>query len=135
MIQTDIIGRGAAFPFRIDPNGGIAMVGGRDQVEQSMRMILGTPLGERVMRPEFGCAIWDQIFDPLNPSTVGLIIMRAKEALVRWEPRIVVEDIVASGELAGDGVLVLEVRYLIRATNERRNLVYPFYVIAPEAQS
>lgn len=99
-------------------------------------MILSTPIGERRMRPQFGCAVHDLVFAPSNPATHGLIAYHVAEALALWEPRIEVrQDGVRVGVDPEDPARVLvEISYLLRATNQRRNLVYPFYLIPGEPE-
>ncbi|AEV83110.1 hypothetical protein ACWT_2091 [Actinoplanes sp. SE50] len=128
--MSDLIGAGWAFPAGVTPAGGVRLARGGDELDGAIRMILGTAPGERVMRPDFGCALWEQVFAPVNPATLGLIEQAAREALARWEPRIVVEDVTASAD--GEAAVLVTVGYRVRATNDRRNLVYPFYVIPGE---
>lgn len=80
------------------------------------------------MRPEYGCAIHDLVFAPVNEATAGRIQHEVYVSLDRWEPRIEVTDVeVTAG--AEQGVLFIDVRYSIRGTNNPRSLVFPFYVI------
>ena len=87
-VETDFVGTTIAFPLGVDETGAIAMVTGHEAIERSLTMILSTAPGERVMRPEFGCAIWNLLFDPVNDNTLGLMAQSVREALARWEPRI-----------------------------------------------
>ena len=50
--------------------------------------MLPTAPGERVMRPQFGCRIWELLFEPINANTLGLMGEAVREALGPWEPRI-----------------------------------------------
>ena len=80
------------------------------------------------MRPEFGCAVHDVVFDTIDAAIIGAVQTAVYEALERWEPRIEVTDVeVTAG--ADQGVLHIDVRYAIRGTNNPRSLVFPFYVI------
>jgi len=81
------------------------------------------------MRPEFGCRIYDYLFAPADGATAGAIATEVRSALRQWEPRIDVEDVVVSFDAKDPTLLYIDVRYAIRATNDRRNLVFPFYVI------
>ncbi|MFC1418216.1 GPW/gp25 family protein [Streptacidiphilus cavernicola] len=127
-MPEQFVGTGWAFPMRISPTGGIAMVSGEREIEEAMQLVLATAPGERPMRPEFGCAIHDLVFAPVNEATAGRIQHEVRGCLDRWEPRIEVEDVeVAAGE--EPGVLFIDVRYSIRGTNNPRSLVFPFYVI------
>jgi len=94
-------------------------------------MILTTAPGERVMRPDFGCAMWEQVFAPLDANTLGLIEQSVREAVARWEPRITLESVEAVPDDAG-ALIRIEIGYRVLATNDYRNLVYPFYVIPHE---
>ncbi|MEO5724033.1 MAG: GPW/gp25 family protein, partial [Ilumatobacteraceae bacterium] len=90
--------------------------------------------GERMMRPAFGCKIWELMFESINANTLGLMEEAVREALVRWEPRIdVVEVKVIPDEQPG--VVRIGIGYRIKVTNDRRNLVYPFYMIPGEGGS
>lgn len=129
---ASFIGQGWSFPVRYDPRGGIALASGSDEISGSLRMILSTALGERVMRPEFGCAIWDHIFDPITPSTLGAMTHAVREAITRWEPRIELESVEAEPNPDTAGRIDIDIVYTIPATNDRRNLVFPFYVIPAE---
>jgi phage baseplate assembly protein W len=131
MTATDLIGRGWDFPTRVGAAGGIRLAGGGDEVDASIRMILSTSPGERVMRPAFGCAIWDHVFAPLHGGTLGLLEQATRDALAQWEPRIDVEAVTVAADDA-HAVARIGIDYTVRATNDRRNLVYPFYVIPHE---
>lgn len=132
--SSTFIGRGIAFPMRVDHTGSIAMVSGPQDVDRSILMVLATAKGERLMRPEFGCAIWDQLFEPINPNTLGAMAHAVLEALEQWEPRVVVEDVRPAPNPEHDGRVDIAITYQIKATNDRRNLVYPFYVIPREGE-
>jgi phage baseplate assembly protein W len=132
-MSEEFIGRGWAFPLRTDATGGIAMVSRQREVEEAIRLILGTTPGERPMRPEFGCRIHDFIFGLADGTTANEITVEVKRALLRWEPRIDVEDVVVSFDALDQTLLYIDVRYSLRRTNDRRNLVFPFYVIPGEA--
>ena len=130
--MSDILGSGLAFPLTVDRRGAIALVGGRDDIEQALAIILGTAPGERPMRPEFGCEIHDLVFDTIDAATVGRIETAINAAIVRWEPRIELTEIDFDLSRARDGVLEITIGYRILATNQAHNLVYPFYVIPAE---
>ena len=130
--QQDHVGRGWAFPLSADARGGIAMVEGSEKTDASIRVILSTAPGERLMRPDFGCAIWDHVFAPLEPYTLNVMNDAVRRALIQWEPRIVLVDVAAELSEEEDGRVDITVTYRIKATNDLRNLVYPFYVIPKE---
>ena len=128
------IGRGIAFPMRVDHTGAIAMVSGPQDIDRSIVMVLSTAKGERLMRPQFGCSIWDQLFEPINANTLGLMAQGVRDALSQWEPRVELEDVVTRADEETQGKVVIDITYRVRATNDRRNLVYPFYTIPGEAE-
>ncbi|MFI0466237.1 GPW/gp25 family protein [Saccharopolyspora sp. 5N102] len=127
------IGRGWAFPLRVGATGGIAMVEREQEIEEAIRLVLGTAPGERPMRPEFGCGIHEYVFAPSDGATAGRIAQEVRSALRRWEPRIDVTDVVVAFDTVEEGVLYIDVHYTLRATNDRRNLVFPFYTIPHSA--
>nr|WP_223184571.1 GPW/gp25 family protein [Streptomyces sp. CBMA152] len=115
--------------MRVGATGGIGMVERDREIEEAIRLVLGTAPGERPMRPEFGCGIHDYVFAPGDGATAGLIAQEVRVALERWEPRIEVNDVAIAFDAVDDGVLYIDVRYTVRSTNNRRNLVFPFYTI------
>lgn len=128
----DFLGSGWSFPVRINSRGGIGLVHAESDVEESIRLILATPIGERRMRPEFGCGVHDLVFAINDATTHGLIQHYVIEALTLWEPRIEVLDVGVSTDEAEPSQVMVHIHYALRATNQRRNLVYPFYLIPGE---
>jgi Bacteriophage baseplate protein W len=128
-VSEQFIGRGWAFPLRVDQTGGIALVSREQEIEEAIRLILGTSPGERPMRPEFGCRIHDYVFASADGATASAIAAEVREAIRRWEPRVDVEDVQVSFDARDAAVLYIDIKYAIRRTNDRRNLVFPFYVI------
>ena len=126
------VGRGIAFPMRVDASGSLALVSGVADIEKSMRIIIGTAPGERPMRPEFGCRIWELLFEPINTNTLGLMETVVEEALQRWEPRVEITAVTADAVDPSNGAVDISIAYVIASTNESRNLVYPFYTIPGE---
>jgi phage baseplate assembly protein W len=129
---TEIIGSGLAFPLQVDRRGGIALARDETDIEQAIELILGTAPGERPMRPEFGCGVHDFVFDSIDASTVGKMEEAIRDALDRWEPRVIVQTVEFDLDHVGEGRLVIDIGYRVRVTNTLRNLVYPFYVIPAE---
>ena len=129
--MTEIIGSGLAFPLQVDRRGGIALARDEQDIDQAIQLILGTAPGERPMRPEFGCRMWSLIFAPLTAGTLGQIEQYVREALDRWEPRIDVDRVIAVADQESAEVKI-ELDYRMRATNDVRNLVFPFYTIPTE---
>lgn len=122
------LGNGFSFPLRIDARGQIALVTGSEDIEQSIRIILSTRQGERVMRPTFGCRANELLFEPRSAATASMLQEYVMEALRMWEPRIEVRGIHVENESAYPGALLTEIEYEIKATHDTRSIVYPFYI-------
>jgi phage baseplate assembly protein W len=86
------------------------------------------------MRPQFGCRIWDLLFEPVTGNLLGLIAEAVRDALAQWEPRIVVDEVRPRPDPDNHALVRIDIAYRVRATNSRRNLVYPFYVIPHDAE-
>jgi phage baseplate assembly protein W len=131
-MMADFLGTGWAFPVGVDARGRVALARQERDIEQAMRIILLTPRGTRIMRPEFGCQVHDLIFAPNDATTAGLAAYYVEEALGMWEPRIDVQEVTAQPDPDDPGRLLIEIRYQIKATYDRRTLVFPFYRIPGE---
>ena len=131
-MTEDFVGAGWAFPLRTDSSGAVALSSGDREIAEAIRLVLGTAPGERPMRPEFGCGIHQYLFDPADSTTGGRIAYEVRAALLRWEPRIEVVAVEVNPDPDRDFVLYVDIRYVIRGSNDPRNLVFPFYVIPEE---
>ena len=126
--RKDFLGRGWAMPVEIDARTGrVSTVSFEDDIKQSIRIILETSPGERVMRPSFGCGIHDLVFSSLDSTTIQRIKSTVEDALRRWEARINVLDVVVNRDAMIHGQLILELEYIVRRTNQTDNFVFPFY--------
>jgi len=130
--RLDFIGRGWAFPVGLDLRGRVALTSGSESIERAIRLILQTVRGARVMRPQFGSDLHLLVFAENNPTTAGLADFYVRRALARWEPRIEVENVKVSWADADQGAMSIDITYIVKATNDRRNLVFPFYAIPQE---
>jgi len=120
----EFLGVGWAFPVQVNSKGGNRLQRYEEDIKEACQIILGTALGERAMRPDFGCAVHDLVFDPADATLAGKIEFYVTNALKRWEPRIIVKKV--SARLSEERVLV-DVNYIIRRTNTEDNFVYPFF--------
>jgi len=128
-MEKDFLGTGWHFPVALDETaGGIAMVSREQDIEQSIIIILSTAKGERLMRPDFGCGIQGFVFQVMNTATTTLIGHSVREALTQWEPRITLESVRVEAGRSAESLCLIHIDYTVRATNDRRNLVYPFYM-------
>lgn len=125
----EFLGTGFSFPVQADPlSGRIRMASEEEDIRQAVRIILMTGKGERVMRPDFGCRIYDYAFGTTDCTSLSRMKNAVEEALRLWEPRIIdveAEVTVADGE---SGLLMIEISYVVRSTNNPYNLVFPFYI-------
>jgi phage baseplate assembly protein W len=99
-----------------------------EAVRQSIWMILGTAPGERLMRPDFGCGIHNLMFAPNSAGTIGQAVNDVRRSLIEWEPRIDVLEVVVVPDETQPNLLLIQLNYRVRTTNNRFNLVYPFYL-------
>src|SRR5438132_9233205 len=130
------LGKGVSFPLRpaatgaaeaTERDGPLEMAAYEESVRQAIWIILGTSKGERVMRPDFGCGIYDLVFEVNSASTAGKVAQEVRDSLLVLEPRIDVLNVQV--EAQGDGTtLLINIDYQVRATNNVFNLVYPFYL-------
>lgn len=127
-LTRPFLGRGWSFPVGIDDRSDIALSPEEMDIEESIRIILGTAKGERIMRPNFGCGIHEYAFSPINATTRHLIETSVREALIDWESRIEVQNIDVSSEEINTGKLLISIDYRVRSSNTESNLVYPFYL-------
>jgi uncharacterized protein len=132
--DSSFIGRGFAWPMGVDHTGRIALSEGVPDLDRSIELVLMTSPGERLMRPQFGCRIWDLLFEPVTGNLLGLIAEAVRDALAQWEPRVVVEEVRPEPDPDNHALIRIHIGYRVRATNDRRNLVYPFYVIPHDAE-
>jgi len=122
------LGVGWSYPPAVESDGTLSLAAYEEDVRQAIRIILGTEPGERVMRPTFGAGLRAFVFEPINTSTLSRLESRVRDALITWEPRIDVRSVTVTPDAAQAGRLLVEIEYLVRATNAMQNLVYPFYL-------
>jgi hypothetical protein len=116
----------------VDHTGSISMTSGPEDLDRSIRVVLATAPGERLMRKDFGCRIWELLFEPVNANTLGLMAQAVREAVAQWEPRVELENVTVAPDAAEAAMVRISITYRVRTTNDRRNLVFPFYVIPRE---
>lgn len=129
MGADDFLGRGVAFPFQVDAaTGRIRETAGEEDIRQAVLIILSTRKGERVMRPDFGCDIYNFMFGTTDYTSLHLMEQAVLEALIRWEPRIRDIQVRAEAPQGQGGMVEFHIRYVVRTTNNMYNMVYPFYM-------
>ena len=130
-INKDIIGIGWSFPpsfIKAGEMGDLVMTDGKEDIDNSLHILLNTAFGERVMRPEYGCDLRKFLFDPVNANMQAYIRKIVEEAILYFEPRIRPENVTIDVEQINEGWLEINVEYTIKSTNSRSNYVYPFYI-------
>lgn len=130
--SRNFTGSGWDFPMGVDGRGGLALAAEDQAIRRGIFLILSTARGERRMRPQFGCAIHDLVFAPNDATTAGLIRYHVMEALGWWEPRITVTEVDVRSDPDDPAKVTIEISYVVKSTNDERNLVYPFYRIPGE---
>lgn len=126
MRNDAFLGRGWAFPPVIDGHG-VRMTAYEKDIEQSLTILFSTSPGERVGRYDYGCPLRKYVFEPMTEQTVGRMRNDIARAVTLFEPRIELEDV--SFELhAEEGLLLIQIAYTVIRTNNRNNMVYPFYL-------
>ncbi|WP_250454442.1 GPW/gp25 family protein [Caballeronia sp. ATUFL_M2_KS44] len=110
---------------RVSVTGGIETVAHAKAVRQAILMLLNTRPGERVMRPEYGCALHRLMFAPNDDTTAGLAMHYVRFALTRWEPRIDIVRLDAGRDHERADVLVIDLCYRLRETREVEELRVP----------
>jgi len=126
--KGDFLGRGWSFPPNFDRDRqGVDMTEKNEDIHRSLHILLTTTAGERVMQPKYGCNLDDLLFEALDTTNKALIKDRVRTAILYFEPRIDLLDVKIEARNELEGELVVEVDYLIRATNSRFNFVFPFY--------
>jgi uncharacterized protein len=122
------LGEGLAFPLRVTAHGRLATARAEAKIEQAVWLILSTALGERVMRPEYGCGVHDMLFELNNPSTIARLVDGVRKALVAQEPRIAVLNVAAETADSEPSLVMIRLDYRIHENNAIANMVYPFFV-------
>jgi phage baseplate assembly protein W len=136
--DPSFLGRGWSFPPTFTRGAAaVDMVSAHEDIQQSLMILLSTRVGERVMVAEYGCALWSAVFENLTMALLTRLQDMVERAIIKWEPRIRVEDVRTEVDPQEAGLVRIDVVYTIRATNTRSNFVYPFYLreatIAPPA--
>jgi len=132
--SADYIGAGLAFPIATNVQGSLQLSDGVTNLEESIRIILSTKLGERVYRPNFGSRLSELVFEPMNVQTLLLIRLYVREALEMWEPRITLIDIITEPDPIR-GQVNIDIVYQPKESYDTRSMVYPFYLTPPNQET
>lgn len=131
MEQNDpkgFLGKGFKFPVQVDENTGrMKMVSYEEDIKEAIRIILSTRQGERIRNPKFGCGIYKYAFGTMDYTTLSAMKHEVEQALVMWEPRIEYTSVSLRPD-EENGLVMIQISYVVRTTNNPFNLVYPFYI-------
>lgn len=130
--EREFLGKGWRFPVAVNLTGGISSSAYEENVRESIFVILGTAPGERVKRVDFGCRIHDLMFAPNNDETAARAEYYCEEAIYKYEPRIAEVHCKAFPNADEPNRLDVRISYVIAGKSEKKNLVYPFYLLKPE---
>lgn len=128
METNSFLGTGWGFPPEFKRNTKtVELVADEEDINSSLEILLSTRPGERIMVPEYGCNLDELLFKPLNLTLKTYVVDLIKTAILYFEPRIDVQKVEIEPGNDMEGVLLINIEYTIRATNSRKNMVYPFY--------
>jgi phage baseplate assembly protein W len=127
--DKSFLGTGWSFPPTFSRRTlGVEMVSDERDMRESLWILLSTSLGERVMLPSYGCELRDLVFRGMTTTLSTQLKTIIAQAVLFWEPRIDIDAIEVQTDPSQDGLLHVRLNYVVRATNVRTNLVYPFYL-------
>ena len=129
-VDKSFLGTGWGFPPEFQINGSVKRISAEEDIRESLYILLSTNPGERVMQPTYGCGLKAQIFEEINETAVTVMIDLVRRAILFFEPRVIVETITVESDNANDilnGLIKINISYIVRTTNNRHNIVYPFY--------
>jgi len=128
--DSDFLGVGWGFPPAFDPHSkGAVLVAAEEDIGESLRILMHTSPGERVMQPAYGCDLRHLVFEVINQSTLTDIKDTIDRAVRFFEPRVILDTVTIDDSDWVDGVLRVGLSYTIIATNTRNNLVFPLYLL------
>ena len=129
--DKSFLGRGWSFPptFHKHSLGTVEMVSQEEDIKQSLEILLSTAKGERIMMPDYGCDLQSFLFSSISSSNVHLIQESIKSAILKYETRINVNDVLVDFNKYLEGEIKIEVDYTIETSNTRFNLVFPYYQV------
>lgn len=129
LLDRSILGTGWAFPPTFSrPAASVEMASDDVDVRQSLWILLSTALGERIMLPQYGCAIWQLVFRNVTTGFKTQVAEAVRQAIVDWEPRVDLGEVDVTSDATTAGLVLISISYTVRRTNARSNLVYPFYL-------
>jgi len=127
--EPAFLGRGWAFPPAFTAGGAeLVMASGSEDIVQSLQILLGTELGERLMQEDYGSSMQSVLFEEMDQGLINRLNSLVSNAILYHEPRIKLDHLGVSEDEKKPGMLFISIEYTIRSTNSRYNMVYPFYL-------
>lgn len=127
--SAPFLGTGWSFPPTfLRGTASVAMISDVTDIKASLWILFSTTLGERIMLATYGTSLWQKVFSALTTTMANEIRVLISRAVLEWEPRIDVERVVVQQLDPLQGRLDITVDFVVRQTNTRSNLVYPFYL-------
>ncbi len=127
--NQDFLGTGWSFPPTFSKaEQGVKMVSAEEDIQQSLEILLSTRPGERIMHPEYGCNLDIMLFEPLTTTLITYVSDMIRTSILYFEPRLDLLKVDINSQQATEGLILIEIDYIIRSTNSRFNYVYPFYL-------
>jgi hypothetical protein len=128
--KKTFLGIGWKFPPEFDrKTKSVTLVSEEQDIKESLFILLSTRPGERVLQPDYGCDLSVLNFESINEGLVNRASEIIHDAVLHFEPRIILDDVVVSTKDMYDGILNISLEYSIRKTNKRNNIVYPYYLL------
>lgn len=127
-MKKSFLGTGWSFPPEFSKSSKMVILSSDEKdIQESLEIILSTRLGERIMKPSFGCNLDELLFKSLDLSLITSVKNLVENAILYFEPRIDVNSINIENSNDTEGLLLIEIDFTVRSTNSRTNMVYPFY--------
>ena len=129
MKGKSFLGTGWSFPPTfLKESANIALVSDEEDIKQSLQIYFNTKIGERIMRPEYGCVIHEHIFERIDDSILDILSFELTQNIGQIEPRIIVDKIDSKKVDKDGGIIEINMIYTIISSNVRDNIVFPYYI-------
>ncbi|MFA6923674.1 MAG: GPW/gp25 family protein [Bacteroidales bacterium] len=127
--NNSFLGTGWCFPPTFPKEKkGVELTSDVEDINKSLEILLSTSVGERIMQPKYGSNLSKMIFEPLTTNNETYIVELLRQAILRYEPRIQLNEIKSDTSMQYEGVIYINIDYTVKTTNSRANYVYPFYL-------
>ena len=129
MKKKSFLGTGWAFPPKFNvKTGNVSMVSDEEDIRESLIIYFNTRIGERIMRPNYGCVIHDKQFEKISNNIIQSLIFEMTNTIGFIEPRISIKSLIVNKVDLNNGYLEIKLDYTVISTNIRDNIVFPYYI-------